>query len=217
MSISSSFTLSLIGRALVTMAACRNSPTAEALMPRADPIRDNAGPPAAGTEQRRCCSDSRSMALWKRRACLPFEQALLGIHGWNPRSAIPDRRRRGPACSLCSDLQSEIVRHSKNPSPWVLDFFALSERGIQPQKHLLGPLLRLRGIKPEAQQVTVYVFARLQKQLSHLILQGQGGLFLERDTRVTPSQANKTTSLIEFESHSKTHGTAPVSTTPAAK
>jgi hypothetical protein len=89
----------------------------------------------------------------------------------------------GPGVLLRSDFQSQIVRHSKYPSPWVLDFFALSERGIQPQKHLLGPLLRLRGIKPKAQQVTVYILASFQKQLSHLILQRQGSPVPERETR----------------------------------
>src|SRR5580704_13621360 len=94
---------------------------------------------------------------------LPLEEALLGIQGGPNQLRLQIGVKGGLEVLPCPDVQSEIVRHSKNPSPWVLDFFALLECGVQTQKYLLGPLLRLRGVKPKAQQVTIYILARLQK------------------------------------------------------
>src|SRR5690242_1884849 len=79
------------------------------------------------------------------------------------------------------------MRHSKNPTPGVLDIFALLECRVQPQKYLLSPLLRLRGIKPKAQQITVDILARLFEQPRDLILQSQVPV-PRRDARQFPAK-----------------------------
>src|SRR5262249_52812009 len=91
----------------------------------------------------------------KRQVVLALEHALLRIGRRTRNLGFQIGVKGGLVVLPSPDLQSEIVRHSKNPSPWVLDVFTLFDSGVQPQKHFLGPLLRLRGIKPEAQQVTV--------------------------------------------------------------
>ena len=156
----------------------RNSPTADALMPRADPdfgiaqpfhAQKQAAPLLLGKALHRAVETAPSVRArsdrarrwrrgWDSRASRSGSKALVGL----PRA----------------DLQAVIVRHPKHPTPGILDFFALFEAGVEPQEDFLDRLLRQRRMQPERQQIAVNILARFLKQLSHKGLQRRSGLFL---------------------------------------
>src|SRR5271157_2753952 len=61
--------------------------------------------------------------------------------------------------------------HSKDPGPGVLKLVSFPQSGVQPKKHFLGSLLGAWRMKPQREQVPVYVVARFLIQPAHLVPQ----------------------------------------------
>src|ERR1035437_7221512 len=61
--------------------------------------------------------------------------------------------------------------HSKDPGPGILKLVSFPQSSVQPKEHFLGSFLGSWRMKPQCEQVPVYVVARLLIQLANLISQ----------------------------------------------
>jgi hypothetical protein len=61
--------------------------------------------------------------------------------------------------------------HSKDPGPGILKLVSFPQSGVQPKKHFLGSLLGSWRMKPQREQVPVYVVARFLIELAYFVPQ----------------------------------------------